>query len=844
MIERSRFTNQEIEQKLCALGENELSQNILLPLFEKVFSGSAQFTGGPDEKGRDLLITRSDELGETQYIAVQVKKLKITSNTQKSGSFQQLLLQLSQASSEPVIDLVSGCPVMIDRLFFVTPFTISQSTLDSHQSTFRKVTERCSCKIIDGAKLASLIKENRPDLINVLFEPTYILTSSIRDKLKNEPLMKALDKHLSRDISEIYCDLSFFFGNKLNGNRILFEVTSRNKEKEFRIKIEDAEKYKQLNETFLNLYGNELFNLSHLKINRLTVLEENQIRESKKRIENEIKEIEGQISSEIHNLGLKVDFAKDLLRASRHHGADYKISLNDLVKENPEFTQSKRKEFSECIKPLRAKLLPFLRERERLSEDLEQTHANLILYAERLSDCLNGELEYILKNSPSTVEQCRETLKRVLAIQEIFLFTQSLPDVFREIKQNTSPEDVRLDIPLETVFKTGLNIAVLGEAGSGKTTSLQMYARQLLMNDDERFVLYIPLIELGNHCGSRPINILMSLTAYLQSLTIQITLSDVQEYLNSGTSVLLLDSVDEGIAVYPEIIESLSTFVKSYPKCQVITSSRTLVLRNNVIPFNQVTLLPFNNEQLLLFFQKWFYPDKQAPLVIEDHLKCHNKLSKEVTNPLSATILCVLYENGVPLPRSEASLYNTRLELLAGKFDREKKVFRLINAPNAIVDFAKLVGYEMHKLKLRSAAPNEIRKFLLNSSNEVLTQRIDIDSLIQDFLTSEIMIHTSESNLSFGHLRFQEFLASEELKNRRSFPADKLLRDSWWAGALLIYAQTAREVDWLFNHAITNAYSREVKYILRSIASVRPKTEKEALVRRLNIALQYNDEEF
>ena len=141
----------------------------------------------------------------------------------------------------------------------------------------------------------------------------------------------------------------------------------------------------------------------------------------------------------------------------------------------------------------------------------------------------------------------------------------------------------------------------------------------------------------------------------------------------------------------------------------------------------------------------------------------------------------------------------------------------------------------MHMLKKRNTTRTEIIDLL--ASNGVGTHREERNNILQDLSTSEIMIHVTASTLSFGHLRFQEFLASEELKNRRSFPTDKLLRDPWWLGPLMIYTQTAREVEWLFNHAIAHEYIVEVKDVLRSVAALRPRKEKKTLLNRLNIAL-------
>ncbi len=49
----------------------------------------------------------------------------------------------------------------------------------------------------------------------------------MRNKLKNELLMKALDKQISRDIPEIYCDLSFFVGGCTQTGLGVSKITSK-----------------------------------------------------------------------------------------------------------------------------------------------------------------------------------------------------------------------------------------------------------------------------------------------------------------------------------------------------------------------------------------------------------------------------------------------------------------------------------------------------------------------------------------------------------------------------------------------------------------------------------------
>jgi Cdc6-like AAA superfamily ATPase len=840
MLENKGFTNEEIEAKLCALQENFLSKRILVPLFEKLFDGSVQFTGGTQEKGIDILVQRTDELDEKQYIGIQVKRVRPTNNSQFESSLQQLLIQLSQASSEPVIDIARGTPITVDRLIFVTPYTIPRSVMDNHQTFFRKVVDEHHCRVVDGAKLVHLLRKHRPDLINTLFGSTYILASTIKRRLNNAQLMKALDKQMARDVSEIYCDISFFFGRADGGKRKVFRINARSDKDIIRIRTKESPHYLKTNDLFHSLFHEEVFDLSSLKKPQLSYAEEQELRAELAAVDSELNTVKDSLNYEIGELHLGRQASMMLMNSVHHSGMDYRVALDEIVKRDRTFSNEVRKRFTEDTRKYRGDLSRLSKKRDKLVEDLERQHADIVLFSKVLAQCLNQELDLFFQNVPTTIDECRHLLQRMMAVQDIYYITRGFPDLFKEEEIPGRTPGERLDIHLDSVFKTGLNIAVLGEAGSGKTTSLQMYAKQLLERNSEEFVIYLPLTELGKYNPGGRVDILNSLAGYLQALGIHVNAEDVKQYLNSETSVLLLDSIDEGVAVYPEIINSLSSFAGQFPSCQIITSSRISVIKDISIPFNQVSLLPFNRSQLSLFFRKWFSEDHDAPKIIDQHLDENKKLLNVVTNPLSATILCVLYENGAPLPRSESSLYSTRLELLAGKFDREKMMSRLINPASTLIEQAKLVGYELHKSRVREAGYDRIESIITSSG---IGSNTTVESVIRDFLASEIMVHTSSSALSFGHLRFQEYLASEEIKNRRSFPTDVLLRDSWWAGPLFLYAQTAREVEWIFSHAIANDYAYEVREILREIAALRSTSENEALTHRLNVAICDRDQE-
>ena len=59
------------------------------------------------------------------------------------------------------------------------------------------------------------------------------------------------------------------------------------------------------------------------------------------------------------------------------------------------------------------------------------------------------------------------------------------------------------------------------------------------------------------------------------------------------------------------------------------------------------------------------------------------------------------------------------------------------------------------------------------------------------------------SKYSFGHFRFQEHMASEELKLDRNIDLSELVIHDWWRGALCLYAQ-----DNDIFHLIEDSYKR------------------------------------
>ena len=223
------------------------------------------------------------------------------------------------------------------------------------------------------------------------------------------------------------------------------------------------------------------------------------------------------------------------------------------------------------------------------------------------------------------------------------------------------------------------------------------------------------------------------------------------------------------------------------------------------------------------------------------HLDNNPALDKIVTNPLSATIMATLQSSNVPLPKTEASLYRKRFELLSGLFDRFKGINRMKSQPESLLNAAKHIAFQMHLKKQRLLLKSEIVELV----NEHMGDACDSNLIVTELITpSEILLPDPDGKYGFGHLRFQEYLASEQLVHIRDFNTPKFIKTSWWHDVYVLYSQHAHEIDWLINDATANGYTTKVKKLLTIMISNRSKSEISKLSHRIETAtrdeIEYN----
>lgn len=502
----------------------------------------------------------------------------------------------------------------------------------------------------------------------------------------------------------------------------------------------------------------------------------------------------------------------------------------------------------------------FMLSREPVSVPIETNAAAIAEWFDNWRRQLFESVERV-NNGHMSNRQLRALLGGVgemMALCELMRMTPGLRSMFQaraatgegQIATDTGEVSVRSDdnktrltirAPVATIFSTRLNLAVFGSAGAGKTTTLQMYAKQLIDKDDGGLVMYVPLASAmqvfrrrsSSYDSSQapPLDLLLEGVCLMLASIREcgVRPRDLDRVLSGRRAVMLLDGIDEVIKDCPWILSAIGELARRFPSLQVIVSSRLGGDYIEKVPFLGLTLREFTDDQRRVFIGKWFAqakhvddPDKRASRIIA-HLDAHPRLAEVVRNPLSATILCVIGESDMPLPEHEIQMYRDRMRLMFGEFDVYKHVRRVESRPDFLHVVAVKVAFFLHSHAARHDtldALTEETVRLFDRKRDIRTIKLAVQELVHP---CEVLVPMNvRGDYGFGHLRFQEYLVACEMLSNRNIDIAALVYKPWWRGSLVLLAQMSDDLEFLFEAAHRNENFEKALPTLERIIADKP----------------------
>jgi len=423
--------------------------------------------------------------------------------------------------------------------------------------------------------------------------------------------------------------------------------------------------------------------------------------------------------------------------------------------------------------------------------------------ANHLNELLNKQRNYIqsINKNPTP----NEIIKLLNSTDESLKLLDKLEEKSRYIGKTI---DFKEAIPIQPltvspffIFDTHKNLAVYGKAGAGKTTTLSQYAKYKIEKDPSS-VIHLRLnkiqqayIERKRHFDDYSKNIIYSFICINSKMEeSKKSIDFIIEFLDKKVT-LILDGLDEIYNSTPNILQEIEDLVKKHNNLQIIISTRDCVSYLKEIEFLGVTLEPFTKEQLFNFIK--LYNGENNFKEIKREIQ-KNKLDEIINTPLLATVACELYNQGIKSFSNENEIYNARLRLLTGEYDSYKNIKPRTNLHTEhLQNCAIELAYYMHVNEFRGYDKVSAVNYLLKSTGY---EKKLIESLLHSlqYDCNILFFDTSEQKYHFGHIRFQEHLASFAIKSKPEFDWVEKLSSNFWRGAFNLYAQS-NSIEFLVN---------------------------------------------
>lgn len=911
--------------------------------------------GGPYEHGRDIICHKLDEFGERTTTVIQVKRLT-NSAAARSGSddptFSELVTQLSQAG-EKVVPTLEGVATP-SQVILITPYPVDARSLQSRFEAYSALRTR-NLRIIDGAKLASLVSQHLPHVVLRFGAGTDMISQLMVPQLNNLPLMQALGSNTRKEIEHFYTDIDFTVGRWTTR---LFLSSSFMPTKPFKLDLDQRQfdelcqldaicrtklsspfimeprevitslaiselqqrrRYKhvadelsqlmtqiaELDATFSSLLA-DIFTAHHEKhLERMKAEADlNDAREVLAEARQSLSHacvasaLERELADEEHAVQLCEAECARLRLTFEYLPSDFRVIENILSRPDSPFSGTSPWRFDEDEQPTPTEFENvwhrWMGICSSAEKDLEATSGTVsslltlivktririieieslglgvsvdigeIIYRPTVNVCslcheLNRQRQLIasMVDEFNTTCPTTERLRRFLEqCQHLFEVTNQVLD--HEVLANAvgipdrmkvalpSSDTLRLRISVQQVFDTDVNLVVLGDAGAGKTTALQMYARRLLSERaSECTCLFVSLARMVN--GMQTIgarsgtmhDLEQGVVIAFQLLGAQIDVKSLRRILEQRKVVLILDGIDEVIGTAPWILSAIRVFATRYPMVQVVTSSRMMGDYVNRIPFLGVTLRDFTNEQQTQFFRRWFGDEvgvRRGDRIIE-HLGKNREIRDVVRNPLMATVMCEVAERDGDLPRTEVRLFEDRLELLTGRLDQFRDVRRVRARRDDLLKVARKIAYWLQqsgKLEEDREVLYDVADERASSPEEAACVRAIVNELVHP--CEVLVVMSPDGKIGFGHRRYQEHLAAYELARQQWPTIVPLVCLEWWRSVFVYYSMMEDTIEGFVSFVARVDPKAATSLTMRKMIEARPDNEhvklKEILRRR------------
>ena len=334
-------------------------------------------------------------------------------------------------------------------------------------------------------------------------------------------------------------------------------------------------------------------------------------------------------------------------------------------------------------------------------------------------------------------------------------------------------------------------VLILGEAGSGKSTSLKRLAYILASKDlGSQKEFKIPILLRAQDIWEKNQYTLIEI-CNLETIRLTSSIKSCfsTEDLFKGNVIVLIDALDElaDETARNAVLEKAKIFNKNYPECKIIITSRdNPSIRNSskIKWFEIFNISPINYKQAKQIIKGLRKGSKLPTEISEEVIRRIQDIHGIALNPLLVTVFAATTEySRKDIPANITELFKKYTELMLGRWEETKGVGQQYHAPLKDFIFSK-VAFIMHRRRITNIKINEL---ICIVERELLIRghKIDVDQLINEMVYRSGLFHIIDDTIEFRHLLLQEFFAGRGIPSKEYI--ENLISNEWWKRAIVFY---------------------------------------------------------
>ncbi len=353
---------------------------------------------------------------------------------------------------------------------------------------------------------------------------------------------------------------------------------------------------------------------------------------------------------------------------------------------------------------------------------------------------------------------------------------------------------------LDVLF-TNSHVAVLGDPGAGKTTTLRNLARHVALepevdeNDPFKFVVLVVCRDedwrtddLYDVIGAK-VGVTGKLAADLDNPE-----SRIREVLNAG-ALVLIDGLDEvPSAQRVRLEQSVMSLGRHLVGGKVIVSCRSADYVTLLSGFEPAEILPLSDKQIARVAEDLLGADAAEAFDEAMHQRPGNPVAELTNRPLFLAQMLAIYRRRGTIPERPVDLYAELTRLIIQEWDEQRGVHRSSKYDDFGVDakrnlLADLALDLVHRQLIRFDE-SQLEESFVRLADRYGLPKADARRVARELEAHTGLLVQSGAAFEFSHLSLQEYLAADAM-SRAGIDG----RREWWSSPAVAAVAVALSSD-------------------------------------------------